>query len=141
MKDTVRIATISIDTERIQRDIYAESACIALMSTTKRPEILTGDRRKLIEIYIRNAITEFVAKFCAFIDGNSLNLEEAGTLQQIPVIMPEDTKISPQIIRRIIESIITAHVLSACYEPQPEIHELLAERYERHCSQLRIALK
>ena len=83
MKDTVRIATISIDTERIQRDIYAESACIALMSTTKRPEILTGGKRKLIEIYIRNAITEFAAKFCAFIDGNSLNLEDAGTLQQI----------------------------------------------------------
>ena len=142
MKDTVRTITIGIDCNQIKREIYAESACIALMSPQSgRPEILTGDHDKLISAYIGNAITGFAAKFCAFIDGEKLNLEQENDILQIPFIVPESSKLPAEVIRRLAERIIATSVLAICYETRHETAGILLDRCSEYKSRLLIALK
>ena len=142
MKNTVTTATIAIDYSRIKRDIYAESACIALMSPESgRPEILNGDHDRLLTLYIENAIAEFTANFCAFIDNAQLDIERIDDIVKLPFLIPESSKIAAQVIRKLTEQIIASKVLSICYETRPETAEALEERHSEYRSRLLIALK
>ena len=133
MKNTVRTVTIAIDTNEIKREVYAESACIALMTQeSERPEIITDDNRKLMRVYIGEALVEFASRFCAFIDGSLLNLDSEDEILQIPMLIPESTRLSLQII--------SSAVLAMCYETNSELSQTITERRNSSIARLLVAL-
>lgn len=141
MKNTVRTVTIAIDTNEIKREVYAESACIALMTQeSERPEIITDDNRKLMRVYIGEALVEFASRFCAFIDSSLLNLDSEDEILQIPMLIPESTRLSLQMIRRLIEKIISSAVLAMCYETNSELSQTITERRNSSIARLLVAL-
>lgn len=55
MNNTRKI-TISIDIEQVLKTVYAESACLALMSSRdSRPAVISSDNRRLLGVYCLNA--------------------------------------------------------------------------------------
>lgn len=55
MNNTRKI-TISIDIEQVLKTVYAESACLALMSgRDSRPAVISSDNRRLLGVYCLNA--------------------------------------------------------------------------------------
>ena len=51
MNNTRKI-TISIDIEQVLKTVYAESACLALMSgRDSRPAVISSDNRRLLGVY------------------------------------------------------------------------------------------
>ena len=59
--------TIGIDYSQIRREVYAESACVALMTGDNRPQIITEDNEKLVNLYIDTAIVETVTSLMGFV--------------------------------------------------------------------------
>lgn len=57
VENTKRTIQLSIDKEQIRKEIYAESACIALLSPADgRPPVITDDNRALVYVYIEKRL-------------------------------------------------------------------------------------
>ena len=81
VESTKRTLLLSIDKEQIRKEIYAESACIALLSSADgRPPVITDDNRALVYVYIEKAFVELVSSLAAFVDaaGGGQHLPGAG---------------------------------------------------------------
>ena len=135
MNDTVRKFTFSLDKDRICQDVYAESACIALMWQTERPEIISGDNRKLLDIYIDNAVVELSANLAAYIDSASFRIPESNIVE-IPFLIPVGCEDNAPIVRMTLEKAVSSAVLMRCYEPAEDLRDVFAERCRRYRSHI-----
>ena len=125
MENTI-LTSIVFDVEEIRKEVYAESACLALMSEAgERPEVITADNRALLGLYTERAFMELVAKLSGYIDGE-FSFSDDGNLLQLPVLLPSG--VSSSSFRRIAESALASNVLAACYAAQPEVSALYSGR-------------
>ncbi len=138
MNNTVKTIVISLDSEQMRREIYAESACVALMEGEERPPIITDDNRKLVNVLIDNAFVEFVSEFLAFIDSDDYHAPGNGVVE-IPLLVPVDTRTPAPTLRRLVEKMIADAVLESCYESR-DIADVFRARRVANASLLRTIL-
>jgi hypothetical protein len=68
MNNTRKI-TISIDIEQVLKTVYAESACLALMSgRDSRPAVISSDNRRLLGVYCLNAWLCLAGELASIVD-------------------------------------------------------------------------
>lgn len=104
--------TIGIDYSQIRRAVYAESACVALMTGGNRPQIITEDNEKLVNLYIDTAVVETVTSVMGFI-GKGVDF---GTfpIKEVPFVVPE--RLQPVMLRKLFEQAVASKVLEIIYE-------------------------
>lgn len=104
--------TIGIDYSQIRREVYAESACVALMTGDNRPQIITEDNEKLVNLYIDTAIVETVTSLMGFV-GSGIDF---GTfpIREVPFIVPD--RLQPFMLRKLLEQAEASKVLEIIYE-------------------------
>ena len=56
------------------------------------------------------------------------------------MLIPESTRLSLQMIRRLIEKIISSAVLAMCYETNSELSQTITERRNSSIARLLVAL-
>ena len=125
MENTI-LTSIVFDAEEIRKEVYAESACLALMGESgKRPEVITADNRALLGLYMERAFIELSAKLSGYIVGE-LAFPDEDSLLQMSVALPAG--VSSSSFRRIAESALASNVLAACYAAQPAVSAIYSER-------------
>lgn len=73
MNNTRKI-TISIDIEQVLKTVYAESACLALMSgRDSRPAVISSDNRRLLGVYCLNAWLCLAGELASIVDSQSFS--------------------------------------------------------------------
>lgn len=74
MNNTRKI-TISIDIEQVLKTVYAESACLALMSgRDSRPAVISSDNRRLLGVYCLNAWLCLAGELASIVDSQSFSI-------------------------------------------------------------------
>ena len=88
VENTKRTIQLSIDKEQIRKEIYAESACIALLSPADgRPPVITDDNRALVYVYIEKAFVELVSSLAAFVDAAGFSIPEGEEIIVLPLLV------------------------------------------------------
>lgn len=130
MKNTVFTLILGIDKQQLLRQICAESACVAFMSpSAERPRIFSPDNRDLLMIYIETAFVEFCSRFAAFIDPGRFSISAATDgVVAVPLRVPVGIRIPQTALRGLVEQMLVASVLSVCYEAQPGLSGVFADR-------------
>lgn len=137
-ENTTRNILLSLDKEQIRKEIYAESAGIALLSPADgRPPVITDDNRALVYVYIGKAFVELVSSLAAFVDGRTFSFSADTELLQLPLVVGSGCSASPEVLRRMAESAVSAASLGYCYESRPQLSATLFERRDGHTARLR----
>ncbi len=119
--------TIGIDYSQIRREVYAESACVALMTGGNRPQIITEDNENLVNLYIDTAVVETVGSLVGFV-GKGIDFT-GPPVCEIPFTVPED--IHTGIFRRQIEQSVIAKTLELLYEGNANLSKEYKLRFRR----------
>lgn len=138
VENTKRTIQLSIDKEQIRKEIYAESACIALLSPADgRPSVITDDNRALVYVYIEKAFVELVSSLAAFVDAAGFSIPEGEEIIVLPLLVDGTCKAQPNVVRRMVENALSAAVLGYCYESRRELSATLFERRDSLTARLR----
>ena len=121
MNNTRKI-TISIDIEQVLKTVYAESACLALMSgRDSRPAVISSDNRRLLGVYCLNAWLCLAGELAYTL---SLTVDGVGTAQSL---------------RRYAERYVAQSVLASCYAARESLAMQFRDNAARTLSGLRLA--
>lgn len=117
--------TIGIDYSQIRRAVYAESACVALMTGGNRPQIITEDNENLVNLYIDTAIVETVTSLMGFVEKGI----DFGTfpIKEVPFIIPDG--LQSVVLRKLFEHAIVSKVLEIIYEKDSVLTMAYSKRF------------
>lgn len=136
MKDTKKI-TIAINLDQVLKSVYAESACLALMSDNgSRPPIFSSDNRRLLSLFCRNAWLGLACELAGAVDGKAFSLPDDDDSElRLPLLV--ETDITATRLRHLAERCIKATVLADCYAAR----EAYASGFSRQAANTLAALK
>ena len=114
MNNTRKI-TISIDIEQVLKTVYAESACLALMSgRDSRPAVISSDNRRLLGVYCLNAWLCLAGELASIVDSQSFSIpSDSDTTYTLSLTV--DGVGTAQSLRRYAERYVAQSVLASCY--------------------------
>lgn len=114
MNNTRKI-TISIDIEQVLKTVYAESACLALMSgRDSRPAVISSDNRRLLGVYCLNAWLCLAGELASIVDSQSFSIpSDSDTTYTLSLTV--DGVGTAQSLRRYAERYVSQSVLASCY--------------------------
>lgn len=114
MNNTRKI-TISIDIEQVLKTVYAESACLALMSSRdSRPAVISSDNRRLLGVYCLNAWLCLAGELASIVDSQSFSIpSDSDTTYTLSLTV--DGVGTAQSLRRYAERYVAQSVLASCY--------------------------
>ena len=139
MKDTRKI-TISINLEPILKSVYAESACLALMSgRDNRPPVISADNRRLLGVYCRNAWLSLAGELAGIVDSEAFCIpdDDDADVYELPLVVGGDC--AAQSLRRYAERYVTQSVLASCYAARPVLSAQFRDDAQASLSGLRLA--
>ena len=112
MNNTRKI-TISIDIEQVLKTVYAESACLALMSgRDSRPAVISSDNRRLLGVYCLNAWLCLAGELASIVDSQSFSIpSDSDTTYTLSLTV--DGVGTAQSLRRYAERYVAQSVLAA----------------------------
>ena len=112
--------TIGIDYSQIRRAVYAESACVALMTGGNRPH-----NENLVNLYIDTAIVETVTSLMGFVEKGI----DFGTfpIKEVPFIIPDG--LQSVVLRKLFEHAIVSKVLEIIYEKDSVLTMVYSKRF------------
>lgn len=138
VENTKRTLLLSIDKEQIRKEIYAESACIALLSPADgRPLVITDDNRALVYVYIEKAFVELVSSLAAFVDAAGFEMPVGEEILSLPLVVDSTCRVQADVVRRMVENTLSAASLGYCYESRRNIAATLFERRDSLTARLR----
>ena len=116
MNNTRKI-TISIDIEQVLKTVYAESACLALMSgRDSRPAVISSDNRRLLGVYCLNAWLCLAGELASIVDSQSFSIpSDSDTTYTLSLTV--DGVGTAQSLRRYAERYVAQSVLASCALP------------------------
>ena len=130
MNNTRKI-TISIDIEQVLKTVYAESACLALMSgRDSRPAVISSDNRRLLGVYCLNAWLCLAGELASIVDSQSFSI-------------PSDSD-TTYTLSLTVDGVGTAQslrqsVLASCYAARESLAMQFRDNAARTLSGLRLA--
>ena len=136
MNNTRKI-TISIDIEQVLKTVYAESACLALMSSRdSRPAVISSDNRRLLGVYCLNAWLCLAGELASIVDSQSFSISsDSDTTYTLTV----DGVGTAQSLRRYAERYVAQSVLASCYAARESLAMQFRDNAARTLSGLRLA--
>lgn len=136
VNNTKRI-TISISLEQVLKSVYAESACLALMSDNgSRPPILSSDNRRLLSLFCRNAWMSLACELAGSVDAKAFSIPDDDDSElRLPLVVETDATAAT--LRHYAERYLAATTLADCYAAR-EAH---AAAFARQAASALAALK
>ena len=129
MNNTRKI-TISIDIEQVLKTVYAESACLALMSGR--------DNRRLLGVYCLNAWLCLAGELASIVDSQSFSIpSDSDTTYTLSLTV--DGVGTAQSLRRYAERYVAQSVLASCYAARESLAMQFRDNAARTLSGLRLA--
>lgn len=138
MKNTRKV-TISISISQVLKTVYAESACLALMSDgERRPAIISTDNRRLLVLYCRNAWLNLAGELASIVDADAFTVDDDDnvTTLTLPLFLADD--VPAKTLRNYAERYIAATVLADCYAMRSKICEHFRDMAASALSGLRL---
>ncbi len=139
MKDTRKV-TISISISQVLKTVYAESACMALMSDgERRPAIISSDNRRLLTLYCRNAWLSLAGELASIVDAEAFTVDDDdnATTLALPLLLVDD--VPAKTLRHYAERYIAAMVLADCYAMRSKACDRFRDMAASALSGLRLA--
>lgn len=138
MNNTRKI-TISIDIEQVLKTVYAESACLALMSgRDSRPAVISSDNRRLLGVYCLNAWLCLAGELASIVDSQSFSIpSDSDTTYTLSLTV--DGVGTAQSLRRYAERYVAQSVLASCYAARESLAMQFRDNASRTLSGLRLA--
>ena len=138
MNNTRKI-TISIDIEQVLKTVYAESACLALMSgRDSRPAVISSDNRRLLGVYCLNAWLCLAGELASIVDSQSFSIpSDSDTTYTLSLTV--DGVGTAQSLRRYAERYVAQSVLASCYAARESLAMQFRDNAARTLSGLRLA--
>lgn len=141
MNNTRKI-TISIDIEQVLKTVYAESACLALMSgRDSRPAVISSDNRRLLGVYCLNAWLCLAGELASIVDSQSFSIpsDSDTTYTTYTLSLTVDGVGTAQSLRRYAERYVAQSVLASCYAARESLAMQFRDNAARTLSGLRLA--
>ena len=138
MNNTRKI-TISIDIEQVLKTVYAESACLALMSgRDSRPAVISSDNRRLLGVYCLNAWLCLAGELASIVDSQSFSIpSDSDTTYTLSLTV--DGVGTAQSLRRYAERYVAQSVLASCYAARESLAMQFRDNAAWTLSGLRLA--
>lgn len=122
-----RNITLSISQDEIVKAVRAESACIALMSPDiERPPVITSDNRKLLSLFIREAVIRLTGQLLTAINAETFALPDEDDVVKLPLCV--ESGAAGELLSHYFERYVIADVLASCYSQRADIVERFVEQ-------------